>query len=323
MRRRFFTAVWILAGLQVAAVSRAQIGLETVIPTPAAPPPRLGGYLQFRETNVSPTGLTATLNRARLSADGTLQMHFSYRVLVEYQAASGARTPATVSLREAYARWSYYPVTFTFGQNKTPFSREYLIPVTALETADLATVVDSLTTKYDIGITGETALSSFGSFAIGVYNGEGQNASLNRDSTVLIVSRLVAHPISQLSIAGNIGYYSADSSRYGADAQIDQSGLMLRGEFIGQRKTGRDRDDFGWYTLACFRAFPWLQLVGKLEDFQRPSIGQARRISAATGGTNFDLPGGRTRVIVDFVSRQSGYPRVKKNALIAQLQVRF
>jgi hypothetical protein len=323
MHKRFIAALLMLAGLEAAAVAHGQIGLETVTPTPAVPPPRLGGYIQFRETNVSPTGLTATLNRARLSADGTLQMHFSFRVLVEYQAASGPRTPATVSLREAYARWSYYPVTLTFGQNKTPFSREYLIPVTALETADLATVVDTLASKYDIGVSGETALSSFGSFAIGVYNGEGQNASLNRDSTVLIVSRLVAHPISQISVAGNIAYYSADSSRYGADAQIDQSGLLLRGEFIGQRRTGRDRDDFGWYTLACYRAVPWLQLVGKLEDFQRPSIGQARRISAVTGGVNFDLPGGRTRIIVNEVARRTGYPRVKRNSFIAQLQVRF
>ena len=228
-----------------------------------------------------------------------------------------------MSLREAYARWAYWPVAFTFGQNKVPFSREYLIPVTALETADLAAVVDTLGPKYDLGVTGECALSTLGSFAIGVYNGEGQNASLNRDSTVLMVSRLVAHPVSQITVAGNLAYYSPDSSRYGADATIEQSGVLLRGEFIGQRKQGRDRDDFGWYALACFRATAWLQLVGKLEDFQRPSVSLARRISAATGGANLDLPGGRTRVILNFVSRQSGYPRVKRNSAIAQLQVRF
>ena len=71
------------------APARAELTLETVSPMAAVPAPRLGGYIQFRETNVSPTGLTATLNRARLSADGTLPMRFSYRVLVEYQAASG------------------------------------------------------------------------------------------------------------------------------------------------------------------------------------------------------------------------------------------
>jgi hypothetical protein len=318
------TLLAMLFGLVLSARgARAELTLETVTPMASVPAPKLGGYLQFRETNVSPTGLSATLNRARISVDGMLPQRFSYRVLVEYEAATGARTPGTVSLREAYARWAYWPVAFTFGQNKVPFSREYLIPVTALETADLATVVDSLAPKYDIGVTGECALSTLGSFAIGVYNGEGQNASLNRDSTVLIVSRLVAHPVSQVTVAGNLASYSADSSRYGADLTLEQSGILLRGEFIGQRKTGRDRDDFGWYTLACFRATAWLQLVGKLEDFQRPSISQARRISAATGGANFDLPGGRTRFLVNFLSRNSGYPRVKRNTLIAQLQVRF
>ncbi|MGH7741271.1 MAG: porin [Candidatus Eiseniibacteriota bacterium] len=299
------------------------LGLETVAPTPAAPPARLGGYIQFRETDVQPTGLTATLNRARLSGDGTLPWRFSYRVLVEYQAASGPRTPSTVSLREAYARWAYWPVAFTFGQNKVPFSREYLVPVTSLETADLSTVVDSLAPKYDIGITGECAISAYGSFAVGVYNGEGQNASLNRDSTVLWVSRLTLHPVSQLSVAGNVAYYSQDSTRYGADASLEQSGAVLRGEVIGMRKSGRARDDFGWYTLAGFRPIPLIQLVCKLEDFQRPSLGQARRISAITGGLNLDLPGGRTRLIVNEVARKSGYPRVKRNSFIAQLQVRF
>ena len=318
------SAVALLLGLTLVSVpARAELSLETVNPTPSIPAPRLGGYLQFRETLIDPTGLSATLNRARLSADGTLPSRFSYRFLVEYQAASGPRTPALVSLREAYARWTYWPVAVTFGQNKVPFSREYLIPVTALETADLATVVDTLAPKYDIGMTGELQLSSMGSFAIGVYNGEGQNASLNRDSTVLWVSRVVLHPVSQISVAGNIAYYSQDSTRYGADANLEQSGFLLRGEYIGMRKTNRARDDFGWYTLAGYRATPWLQLIAKLEDFQRPSLGQARRISAVTGGLNFDLPGGRTRLILNEIGRKAGYPRVKHNSFIGQLQVRF
>jgi hypothetical protein len=53
---------------------------------------RVGGYIQARETYRSDTKLTATLNRARLSADGGLPAGFSYRVLVEYEAGGTATT---------------------------------------------------------------------------------------------------------------------------------------------------------------------------------------------------------------------------------------
>jgi hypothetical protein len=59
------------------------------------------------------------------------------------------------------------------------------------------------------------------------------------------------------------------------------------------------------------------------EDFWRPSIGPARRIAATTGGANVDLPGGRTRLLVNLDSRTTGHPQVRKNTLIGQLQVRF
>ena len=110
--------------------------------------PRLGGYIQVRAVGQKSVGMTTTLNRARFSIDGALPRRFAYRVLVEMQAATGARTPATPSLREATVRWNPAPFAITAGEFKTPFTREYLIPVPALELADLAVVVDSLAPKY-------------------------------------------------------------------------------------------------------------------------------------------------------------------------------
>src|SRR5580765_4495867 len=73
---------------------------------PAGPTVKVGGYIQARETYRSDTKLTATLNRARLSADGNLTAGFTYRVLVEYQASGTATAAASVSLRDAYIRWT-------------------------------------------------------------------------------------------------------------------------------------------------------------------------------------------------------------------------
>lgn len=203
---------------------------QAVASSPAAP--RLSGYVQVRETLVSPTGLTATLNRARLSADGTLPDPISYRMLVEFQAGATARTAGGVSLREAIIRWAPAPVALQIGQFKSPFSREYLIAVPALETADFSAVVDSLAPKYEIGAMAEYVLPWFGAYA-GIFNGEGQNAGLNRDSTLLAVARVSVRPIAQATVAGHVARYGADSSRYGADLALEQAGWLLRGEVLG------------------------------------------------------------------------------------------
>src|SRR5690349_22165305 len=109
--------------------------------------PHVGGYLQARETYQSDVGLTASVNRARVSVDGAPPQHLSYRLLVEYEANGTATTAASVSLRDAYIRWQSAAVSVTAGQFKTPFSREFITSITALETADRATVVDSLAPK--------------------------------------------------------------------------------------------------------------------------------------------------------------------------------
>jgi len=49
------------------------------LPMPLVPhyTPRVGGYLQARETYQSKVGVTGSLNRARVSLDGALPQHFS------------------------------------------------------------------------------------------------------------------------------------------------------------------------------------------------------------------------------------------------------
>src|SRR6185503_5212610 len=91
--------------------------------------PRLNGYIQARETYQEGPGLTGSLNRVRVGADGTAGGGFSYRVLVEYEVPS-ATAAAGVSLRDAYIRWAARPgLTVTAGQFKVPFSGEFLLSI--------------------------------------------------------------------------------------------------------------------------------------------------------------------------------------------------
>jgi hypothetical protein len=297
--------------------------LFRAVPGAAQSVPKVGGYIQARETYQSPIGLTATLNRARSSVDGSLPGGFSYRLLVEYEANGTATTAASVSLRDAYIRWQLDPLSVTAGQFKAPFSREYITSITAIETADRATVVDSLAPKRDIGLMADLALGATGALSLGVFNGDGQNRPSNRDSSVLVVARATVRPLSQVTLGADVARYNADSVRYGAEASIDYQGLTLRGEYIEQHRATKQPMDWGWFGLAAFRVVPWLQLVIKQEEFERPAITASQSTTATTAGVNADLSGGRVRWISEYVSRRWGSPGARTGVLVTQLQVRF
>jgi hypothetical protein len=285
------------------------------------PAPKIGGYIQAREIAQEHVGLTSVINRARFSIDGALPVRFAYRLLVETQASAG-KSPATVSLREATVRWAPDPFAITAGEFKTPFTREYLIPVPALELADLATVVDSLAPKYDVGVMGEAALGPLASLAVGVFNGEGANSTINRDSTVVVVTRLTARPIPQLSLGASETHDGPDSLRWGVDASAQEYGGIVRAEYVTRHRRGRNRnkDDFGWYVFEAWRVIPRLQLVARQEDFQRPRAGSAARMRGIAFGTNLEIAPNKVRLLLEFSRRVSGKLQTRSDAFIAQIQ---
>jgi Phosphate-selective porin O and P len=284
--------------------------------------PRVGGYIQLREIAQERVGLTAVLNRARVSVDGALPRRFSYRALLEMQASAGARVPATVSLREAIVRWSPTPFAVTAGEFKTPFTREYLIPVPALELADLAIVVDSLAPKYDVGVMGECALGAFAALYAGVFNGEGANSTANRDSIVLIVGRIITRPLPQLALGASGTRDGADSLRWGIDASVQQWGGIVRAEYVTRHRRGRDPDknDFGWYLFESLRLVPRVQLLARQEDFQRPELGISRRVRGLAYGVNFDIAPTKVKLLLEFSRRVSGRFQTRSDTFIAQVQ---
>ena len=288
-------------------------------------PPRIGGYIQARVSNVQDIGFNAFLNRARASVDGALPYRFAYRLLVEFQASAGVRAPATVSLREAVARWSPAPFAITAGEFKTPFTREYLIPVPQLEVADLAAAVDSIAPKYDVGVMGEAAAGPYANVYLGVFNGEGANAIANRDSVAIVVARVTARPLPQLALGASYSHDSADSLRWGVDGVVTQSGAMVRAEYLTRHVRGRDtdRDDWGWYVMEGLRVLPQVQLYARQEDFQRPSYGLSRRVRSWQGAVNYDIAPGKVRLLLQFTRRVAGVKNTRVDTALAQVQVQL
>ena len=314
-----------LAATLLVALS-APVHAQTPAPAapPAAAPPRVRwtGYIQARETYRDGVGLAGSINRARVTAYGTVR-DVTWRVQGELRTGSVGTGKASVSLQDAYVRYKTGNFGIQAGQFKTPFTLEFIRSLADVETADRATAVDSLAPKRDIGIMADYALGATGTLTLGVFNGEGQNITANPDSSLLWVGRATVRPIAYLTVGANAAAYQSDSTRYGIDASLEYMGAALKGEYIGQHRDGGGPDDKGWYGQATYRLLPWVQLVLKQEDFRRSEISDALRNRATTGGVNVEFSGGTVRLLTNYVSRKIGTPGTRRDQLITQAQVKF
>jgi Phosphate-selective porin O and P len=288
-----------------------------------APPVRWSGYIQARETYRDGVGLTGSINRARLSAAGGGLKDVTWRVQGEFRTGAVGTGRASVSLQDAFVRYKSGDLGIQVGQFKTPFTREFITSLAEVETADRSAVVDSLAPKRDIGIMADYAFGAAATATLGVFNGEGQNITANADSSLLVVARLTGRPIAYLTLGVNAADYGGDSTRFGVDAALEYMGATLKGEYLTQRREEVEVDDKGWYVLAAYRVVAWLQLVFKQEDFRRSAISADSRNRATTGGANAEFPGGKVRLLANYVSRKIGEPGNRQGAFITQAQVKF
>lgn len=295
-------------------------------PRPATPSSgvRLSGYLQARETWQKDIGLTGSINRARLTAAGGIATNFTWRIQGEFRTGNVGNGKASVSLQDAYIRWKHEDLGLQAGQFKTPFTREFVTSLPDLETADRATVVDSLAPKRDIGVMVDYDLHPRLQVFAGVFNGEGANTTANRDSTVLGVARAAVRLHRDVTIGANVARYFGDSTRFGADANFEGSRVTIRAEVVAQARDslGGDRDR-GWLLLGAYKVTERLQLVGKFEDFQRPEVGGGQDNRAWTGAVNLLLAGSSVRLTCAYIRRRIGDPGAITETLLGQLQVRF
>jgi phosphate-selective porin len=294
----------------------------------SSPPPavKFSGYIQGRETYQDNVGLVGTINRARLTASGSVLGDVAWRIQGEFRTGSVGTNRASVALKDAYIRWTRNTLGVQIGQFKTPFTREFITSLSEVETADRATVVDSLAPNRDIGVMADYAFGGRAAIFAGIFNGEGQNVTANTDSSALGVARVTFRPIPYLMLGANVARYFADSTRYGVDANVEAPWIILRGEYIGQHRDIADiEDDRGWYALAAAPVRPWLQPVLKYEWFDRPGLAPAGSLKnrAWTAGVNLFPWGGATRFTLEYVSRKVGEPGVRKSLGLAQAQVVF
>lgn len=287
----------------------------------SSPAVRWSGYIQARETYQDEVGLTGSINRARLSAAGSVPGDVSWRVQGEFRTGSAGRS-ASVSLQDAYVRWTRKSLGVQVGQFKTPFTREFITSLAEVETADRAFVVDTLAPKRDIGVMADYAVGGLATVTAGIFNGDGQNVTTNADSSLLGVARATYRVVPYLVLGANVAAYFGDSTRYGVDLNFESPWGVLRAELLGQHFDVGGDDDDGWYILAASPVTPWLQPMLKFEQFERGAA-DAVPLEAWTLGANARPWGRATRITLEYVSRETGDPGVRRGLGLAQFQVIF
>jgi hypothetical protein len=131
-------------------------------------------------------------------------------------------------------------------------------------------------------------------------------------------------PVPFLALGTNVARYFGDSTRYGADANLESPWVILRAEYVGQHHDQVDGDDKGWYALAAAPVRPWMEPVLKYEWFDRPTVpGDTRKNRAWTAGVNLFPWGKATRLTLEYVSRSVGEPGIRRSQALAQAQVIF
>jgi hypothetical protein len=289
-----------------------------------APSVKLSGYIQGRETYQEGPGLTATINRARLAAAGSVNGGISWRIQGEFRTGNVGTGKASVSLQDAYVRWTHEQLGVQVGQFKTPFTSEFIRSLAEVETADRSTVVDSLAPKRDIGVMADYTAAGRATLSAGLFNGNGQNVTANSDTTLLGVARVSVRVVPFLALGVNAAAFFGDSTRYGGDINLEAPWVIARGEWIGQHRDAGGEDDEGWYALLASPVRPWLQPVVKLEWFDRPSVADGSQKNRAwTAGVNLYPWGRSTRFTLAYVSRKVGEPGIRRGLGLAQAQVVF
>ena len=243
---------------------------------------QLSGYTQVRYNSFQQKGKADgfDIRRARLDFQGEFTSKWSYRLLLDFVANSGANGTAATGgalvsplLLDAFIAYKPFAgLKITAGQFNIPFSLENLTQDRLLETADRSQVVSALVARKgdgsnnlvdsignqngrDLGIQFNGSLikladnRNFLDYSFAVLNGAGIDVTDNNEFKDL-VGRLVFHPVKALSIGTNYynGFDRFTSSltkdqnriRWGADALLDLDRFTARGEWLKGEEGNRN-----------------------------------------------------------------------------------
>jgi len=312
------------------------------VKTSAAENIKIGGYLQSRYDVYDYKGKNDefTIKRARISLTGKIMDPVSFKI--EFDTVKGKNNDL---LTDAWVKLAYFPqFNITVGQFKLPFSEEYLISSSALDTIERSNVVGALATEYDRGIMIDgDLLNKAVYYGLAYVNGTGANTGEDNDSKDL-VGRIAFSPwvSTQNPASGlkfgfayqtgeqNIGANKKDRVRHDIFLRYEYKNLKVLGEYINQELKSTSTTKSDGYFVQCAYEFPLsngksIQPVVKYEVYDPNTKASKDTQTIFTTGFNFFL-NKNTKLSTNYRWRndeQGGKIATNSNEWFSQIQIKF
>ncbi|HET6204224.1 MAG TPA: porin [Planctomycetota bacterium] len=241
---------------------------------------RLGAKTQMRATYVDsdedgPAGdsLSIAVNRLRLEFEGNAYgKELTYKFVPELRGGS-------VSLRDGYLNYAFdRELQIRAGQYKVPFSRQELVSAFRQQFVDRSFVTDLFAPGREPGVMVHGGLSEgMFEYALGGFNGDGQNVNTNDDNALRWAARVAVNPLGpvpysegdldrtqepRIGIGANFFHNpvravspDVDVDAFGFDGVFFLQGLSVQGEWFVRRSdadTGPTATDVGGYLQAGY-----------------------------------------------------------------------
>jgi phosphate-selective porin OprO and OprP len=334
------------------AVLKKQLGLDgktpSAIVTAAGKETKLsiGGYLQGQaEFGDAPDARFAPgdrfyLRRARVVVKGGFAEHFGFTLQSDLGSNSvGAVSSNRAQATDAFIIWNRYDTaTLTFGQFKTPYGYEQLLPDTKLIAIERSLPNDQLTLSRQLGamLSGAIAGKRL-TYAAGLFNGTGINTSVNDNDQFLYVGRVTGIAIQSETARlafGGAAFTTRDTGTFTGHrtgTQLDAQFTIRRAGFYAEyfrthydRLAGTDTNAHGWALLGTYFVVPkTLQAIARYETFDPNRAARSDNSDLWTLGFNYLIKGDDLMLSLNYLLGDPANVRTHQNRLTTRMQVVF
>lgn len=308
----------------------------------------LGGYLQGQaefgdapDTRFGAGYDRFYLRRARVTIKGSFAEHFDFNLTTDLAPNTlGATSAARVQAVDVFAVWNKYSeATVTFGQFKTPYGYEQLLPDTKVLSIERSLPNDQLTLSRQLGaMVSGVAVDKKLTYALGLFNGNGINTSANDNDQFLYVGRVTGVIHDDLRFKFTVGAnafttrdtgasFTGRRTGTGLDLQAVSGPVGFYAEYLrmhSDREAGADTDAHGWSVLGtCFVVPKTLQALVRYEVYD-PNRGSGGDDSALwTAGLTWLLKGDDLKFSVNYLFGDPAGTLHDQGRLLTRMQIIF
>ena len=280
------------------------------------------------------------MRRARLGVKGAFAEHFDFVLQADFGNNSlGSTNGYRAQLTDCAITWNRSPLaTITFGQFKTPYGFEQLLPDTKNSFVERSLPNDQLTLSRQLGamVSGATLEKRLG-YSAALFNGSGANNGGNDNDQFLYVGRLTGVLMeteqARLAVGANAfstrdkGSFVGRRNGIGFDAQASYGPLDLQAEYLRTRfdcDTGTDTTADGWSLLGAWMLIPkTLQGLVRYEIYDPNGTSGGDHTDLWTIGFNYFIKGDDLKLTVNYLIGDPAGPLSSQIRLISRFQVIF